>query len=246
MDEIDQKLEREIARVRARRWGQVASHVADLMQKRKYTSKACKERFDGLLDGTALKPIELDSDQGGRAEMRINRIANNKLARAEAAEALNKALEAKKKKREDKEAAKKRALANRTTKLDEIRAEKTAMGNMKKEALEQRKIKKQTIAQWSAYHKAELKWKRRKTQIEAKLRNKALGLPVNARPQRRREAIKEREAAFSGAETSEDEMPELDDDPENDGDAETSEDESEGDEIAVSYTHLTLPTKRIV
>lgn len=204
------------------------------MQKRKYTGKACKERFDGLLDGTALKPIELDSDQEGRAEMRNKRIATNRRLRTEAAEAVNNKLEAKKKKRESLAAAKKRAQANRTTKKDELLAEKTAMGNMKKEADEQRKLRRETIAKWSAYSKAETIWQRRKAQAEARLRNLALGLPATARPQRHKGATREREAEFSGADTSEDEMPELDDDPENDGDAETSDEEVDGDEIVVA------------
>ena len=64
------------------------------MLEKKYTANACKERLDGLLDGSALLPIELDPDQEGRAILRETRIAEAKRRREEAAEAKIRAHEA--------------------------------------------------------------------------------------------------------------------------------------------------------
>ena len=85
--EIDKNIEKEIAKLQNKKWAQVASHFAELIAKKKYTQKLCRERYDSLMDGSAIKPIELDSDQEGRAEMRRTRITTNKRLREEAAAA---------------------------------------------------------------------------------------------------------------------------------------------------------------
>lgn len=239
MGEVEKKLQREIDRIRSKKWNHVATHMAELLQMRKYTSTACRDRYEGITDGTALKPIELDSDQEGRAHMRNTRIAANKRARAEAANNLVKELEAKKGKRAAMQAAKERAQADRTTRSSELKAVRTAFAHMKNEALEQRVLKKTNKTQWAAYSKAETKWSKDKARLQRALLNKLLGLHPNARPLMRKRPVEEREAEFSGDETSEDEMPELDDDEENDGDAETSEDESTDDEIIVVAPRVT-------
>jgi hypothetical protein len=69
----------------SKKWKDVSDHLAQRLQKKKYTGKACRERYNALHDGTALRPIEIDSDQEGRKVMRETRIAAAKQRRTEAA-----------------------------------------------------------------------------------------------------------------------------------------------------------------
>lgn len=47
--------------------------MAEGLGEKKYTAKACKERWESLEDGSALIPIELDMDQEGRTALREHR-----------------------------------------------------------------------------------------------------------------------------------------------------------------------------
>lgn len=75
---VQEKMHKDIEAIKAKMWNEVSTDLAKRMEKRKYTAKACKERFEGLIDGSALTPLELDSDQDGRDNIRQARIANAK------------------------------------------------------------------------------------------------------------------------------------------------------------------------
>ena len=92
--EVEKKIDAEIQKLQAKKWDEVSKHLANEMLEKKYTANACKERLDGLLDGSALLPIELDPDQEGRRILREARIAENKRRREEALEADRRAVEA--------------------------------------------------------------------------------------------------------------------------------------------------------
>ncbi|GAB7323588.1 hypothetical protein MBLNU13_g07082t1 [Cladosporium sp. NU13] len=163
VQEIDKHIEKEIAKLQNKKWAQVASHFADLIQKKKYTQKLCRERYDSLMDGTAIKPIELDSDQEGRAEMRRTRIFTNKRLREEAAAA--------------QQLEEERKAAARAAK------KKTKAANVAASAA-QRKTVKLRIRQWNAYNRTEASWLSRKQHAERILQNKLLGLALSYRPPR--------------------------------------------------------------
>lgn len=200
--EIDEKIEKEIAKLQEKKWLQVATHVAELIQKKKYTPKLCRERFDSLMDGTALKPIELDSDVEGRAEMRRTRISTNKRLREEAAAAQ----EAEEQQKAAARAAKKEARAAnivvKITKAQQKKIDEEKIANMKKAAIQQRKAQKTIMAQWAAYNKVEAGWLNRKQNAERMLCNKLQGLPSSYRRSRCKHGEEETTETNLNAETN--------------------------------------------
>jgi hypothetical protein len=164
-----------------------------LIQKKKYTPKLCRERYDGLMDGTALPPIELDSDQEGRANMRATRISTNKRLREEAAAAQ----ELEEERKAAAAAAKKEFKAANTviriTKAQQKKLDEEKIAKMKKDSAEQRKAQKARCAQWSAYNRVEVAWLSRKAQTERILSNKLLGLALSYRPPRTKHIEEEEE-----------------------------------------------------
>ena len=48
---VQEKLDYEIQKLKAKYWKDVSAKLTDRLQRKKYTAKACKERFTGLLDG---------------------------------------------------------------------------------------------------------------------------------------------------------------------------------------------------
>lgn len=145
------------------------------------------------MDGTALKPIELDSDQEGRAEMRNTRIATNKRLREEAAAAQ----ELEEQRKAEAAAAKKESRAAnvviRLTKAQQKKIDEEKIAKMKKASVTQRKAQKTTCSQWIAYNKVEAAWLCRKANAEHILTNKMLGLPVSHRPSRSQHVEEEEE-----------------------------------------------------
>lgn len=184
MKEIDAKIDKEIARLREKKWLQVATHVADLIQKKKYTQRLCRERYESLMDGTALPPIELDSDQEGRAELRSSRITTNKRLREEAAAAQ----ELEEQQRTAARMAKKEARAAnvivRITKAQQKKIDEEKIANMRMESVAARKAQKAIMANWTAYMKVDARWATRKQAGERRATNKLLGLPLGYRPSR--------------------------------------------------------------
>lgn len=182
--EIDKNIEKEIAKLQNKKWTQVASHFAELISKKKYTPKLCRERYDSLMDGSAIKPIELDSDQEGRAEMRRTRIATNKRLREEAAAAQELEEERKAAALAAKKQAKAANVVIRITKAQQKKINEEKIAKMKKASAEQRQTVKLRIRQWNAYNRTEASWLSRKQHAERILQNKLLGLALSYRPPR--------------------------------------------------------------
>ena len=182
--EIDAKIDKEIAKLRDKKWPQVATHVADLIQKKKYTQRLCRERYESLMDGSALTPIELDSDEEGRAELRTTRIATNKRLREEAAAAQ----EAEEQMRLAARIAKKEARAAnvvvRITKAQQKKLDEEKISNMRKQSIAARKAQKAIMSNWVAYMKVDLRWATRKQNVERRVTNRLLGLPLSYHPSR--------------------------------------------------------------
>jgi hypothetical protein len=184
------------------------------------------------MDGTALTPIELDSDQEGRMELRMTRIATNKRLREEAAAAQ----ELEEQQRTAARIAKKEARAAnvvvRITKAQQKKIDEEKISAMRAQSIAARKAQKATMAHWVAYMKVDLRWATRKQNVERRVTNRLLGLPLNYRRSRyNNPAVNEDEAeadtaaattfhaAIEAAEESE-EVP-NDDDNINDSDAST-------------------------
>jgi len=80
-----------LQRLEQQKWKTISSALGATMAKKKYTAKACRERFDAVQEGTAEVPFEQDSDPEGRVQRRDKRIADNKRRRAEAKDAVRRA-----------------------------------------------------------------------------------------------------------------------------------------------------------
>lgn len=119
---MEAKYEVDMLRLKERKWKDVAAAVAESLQAKKYTPKACKERWESLEDGTALIPIELAVDKEARIALREARVAENKRRRTEQKAAVVWALGEK-----DRKAAERRALMDERDKERQVeRARKQA------------------------------------------------------------------------------------------------------------------------
>nr|POF18524.1 hypothetical protein CFP56_63068 [Quercus suber] len=67
----------------AKKWEDVSSNLEQMLGVRKYSAKACKERYEATESGTALLPIELDPDQESRRTLREERRSAARKDRAE-------------------------------------------------------------------------------------------------------------------------------------------------------------------
>jgi hypothetical protein len=83
----EQDFRKHLEKLEEKKWKTVSESVGSKLGRKKYTAKACKERHDGLQDGSADMAIEKDPDQNGRAIKREQRIADAKRRRAEFVEA---------------------------------------------------------------------------------------------------------------------------------------------------------------
>lgn len=228
--EIDTHIEKETAKLQDKKWTQVAVHFADLISKKKYTSRLCRERFDGLMDGSALKPIELDSDQEGRAEMRRTRISTNKRLREEAATAMELEEERKAAALAAKKANRAANVVIRMTKAQKKKKiEEMKIARMKKASAAQRKRVRNISRQWIAYNKVESMWLSRKQHAERILSNKLLGCSLHYRPSRAKR-LGEQEPQYV-----EEEVYEETEDEEEEDEEEKDEDEDEEDTIVVKH-----------
>lgn len=182
--EIDAKIDKEIAKLREKKWQQVATHVADLIQKKKYTQRLCRERYESLMDGSALTPIELDSDEEGRAELRVTRIATNKRLREEAAAAQELEEQQRLAARMAKKEARAANVVVRITKAQQKKLDEEKITAMRQQSIAARKAQKAIMANWVAYMKVDMRWATRKQNVERRVTNKLLGLPLGYRPSR--------------------------------------------------------------
>ena len=227
VQEIEKNIEKEIAKLQNKKWAQVANHFAELISKKKYTPKLCRERYDSLMDGSAIKPIELDSDQEGRAEMRRTRISTNKRLREEAAAAQELEEERKAMAIAAKKQTKAANVVIRITKAQQKKINEEKIAKMKKASAEQRKTVKLRIRQWNAYNKAEASWLSRKQHAERILQNKLLGLALSYRPPRAKRILAE-EPQYEEEESQE----------------ESEEDEVEEEEDTIVVAHVTRKHRR--
>jgi hypothetical protein len=233
VQEIEKNIEKEIAKLQSKKWTQVASHVAELISKKKYTAKLCRERYDGLMDGSAIKPIELDSDQEGRAEMRRTRITTNKRLREEAAAAQELEEERKAMRLAAKKDARAANVVVRITKAQQKKIDQEKIAKMKKASAEQRKTVKLRIKQWNAYNRVKASWLSRKQHAERILQNKLLGLALSYRPPRAKR-IQVEEPQYEDSEEEEQEEQEEEEDEQED-----EEDEIEEEEDTIVVAHVT-------
>ena len=166
---IEQKYELEMQKLMDKKWKDVSTNLAERLQKKKYTGKACKERLEALEDGTALRPIELDPDKEGRAQMRIARIAEAKQRRADAAwEAKSSEREAERRKQE-----KKAFLEAKQQERDEAEQAKKAQQAEDKRIKVEKKAGREALRAAKAQFEAEEKRKLEQKKHEWELMNAA-------------------------------------------------------------------------
>jgi hypothetical protein len=178
------------------------------------------------MDGTALKPIELDSDQEGRAEMRRTRITTNKRLREEAAAAQEFEEERKAAALAAKKQAKAANVVIKITKAQQKKLDEEKVARMKKASAEQRKMVKTRIRQWNAYNRVETTWLNRKQQAERILLNKLTGVALSYRPSRSKRLQAQE--------------PESEEEEEQESEAE----EVENDEDTIVVAHVTRKHRR--
>ena len=199
-----------------KKWKEVSDNLADrLKQKKKYTGKACKERFEALQNGTNLPPIELDQDPEGRTAMREERIATAKARRAELIAEAKRAERDKEQARLDKREAKRQKQRDKNTEKEARAAEKAEVARIKAEKKEGKekerraRKKRQTELREAAEEKA----------TEGKLENIIFQELTGKTLSGRRRTTKvdddvENDADADDEDDEEDEEPELDDDDE--------------------------------
>lgn len=180
---MEKKLNRQIEALKVRMWKDVASFFAgQIGGKKKYTHKACRERYDAVLAGTELQPIELDEDKVGRRRMREERIKAAKAARIAAAdEAIE--LEARKK---AKTTERKRAIAEANQKkvafqLKRI-AEKNERLRIRDERNANRELAKQTRLRILNHMRIERDWEMEKNRREKEIYKRIMGIDLNGKP----------------------------------------------------------------
>ena len=136
------------------------------------------------MDGTALTPIELDSDQEGRMELRDTRIAMNKRLREEAAAQQELEEQQRLAARLAKREARAANVVVRITKAQQNKIDEEKIANMRKQSVAARKAQRAIMSNWVAYMKADARWATRKQHVERRAINRLLGLPLSYRPSR--------------------------------------------------------------
>lgn len=91
----DDIFRRDHQRLLEKKWNDTSLFLTNYLElkQKKYTSKACQERYEALQNDTALLPIERDPDQEGRKQLREARIAEAKRVRADGKDAERRAEE---------------------------------------------------------------------------------------------------------------------------------------------------------
>ncbi|KAK5128492.1 hypothetical protein LTR85_003160 [Meristemomyces frigidus] len=241
-DAIENKFEREMQKVIERKWKEISANLADRLQRKKYTAKACRERFSQVQEGNALLPIEIDPDQEGRKQMRENRIAAAKRRRAEEATKAQRAEEERKHRLEEKKAEmaeKERERILKAHERDAIKAEEERIKKEKAADREARRVAKKAAAERA---KAQAKWDRTKRNTDAKLFAGMTGRRMRGAPRPRRAAGPRRSsgsAARRGGRRSRDDFVNQSEDEEDapvlsdEDEAEISEDGGDSDSETV-------------
>lgn len=166
---MDRKFEDEIKRIYEKRWKHVAEQVALQMGQRKYSAKACEERFEANLNGTALLPIELDPDQEGRQRMRNERMEAARRRRAEAAAEEQRKEDEKNRAKNEKRAAQDEWDRQKAERMAQRVEERTERERTAREAKSIREAAKKDEKAIKAMLKTQLEWDRARTKIEKRL-----------------------------------------------------------------------------
>lgn len=187
------------------------------LKERKYSAKACRERYVSLKDGSALLPIELDEDQEGRRKLREDRIAAAKQARQDAREGIRQEAE-RKKARAD---ALKRERAESNQKLVSTRLkrdkEKRERERVKEERNNNRIKARHEQNAILAHLRAERDWFLEKKRQEKMLYQKLTGKNINRRAKKTKDGYESEEAEESDidefeSDEEEAQMTDVDDD----------------------------------
>ena len=132
--------------------------MAEGLGEKKYTAKACKERWESLEDGSALIPIELDMDQEGRTALRERRWSEAKRGREQAKAAKEWKLGERGRKQAEKRAELEQRERERQAVKDRKQAEKDEDERIKAEqraALEKKRAEQRAIEESiKRYHEA--------------------------------------------------------------------------------------------
>ena len=126
---IDDKFAVEVQRLMDRKWKAISDQLAERLQKKKFTSRSCRERFEGLIDGTAELPFEIDPDKEARKARRDARIVANRHRRAEEAAEVERAIAEKAALIEAKKAEDLRKEQEKILKAEQRAAEKAGGGS---------------------------------------------------------------------------------------------------------------------
>lgn len=178
------------------------------------------------MDGSALPPIELDSDQEGRAELRTTRITTNKRLREEAAAAQELEEEQRKAARVAKMDARAANVIVRITKAQQKKIDEEKIANMRMESVAARKAQKAIMANWTAYMKVDARWATRKQAGERRATNRLLGLPLGYRPSRYNHGD-ENEVDFEGEAVATDHVVDEVEEEDSEGEDVVAEDEDQ-------------------
>lgn len=167
-------------------WREVAINLAERFNKKKYTARACKERFEGVRDGTALKPLELDSDQEGRKRLRETRIEEAKKRRAERAAEAQRLDEERKRLREEKQAeanAKEMERLVKTSQKEQVKEEERRVKLEKKEEKDrQRDARKAVAQQWRLEEEWRKELRKKQEELYTQLTGKRMKIDPDATP----------------------------------------------------------------
>lgn len=163
---IEEVLIVEQQKVMEKKWAHVAEMLAKSLGRKKYTAAACQERYEAVLDGTALMPIELDPDQERRRILREERIAGNRQRRAAViTDAQREQIERQQRRQEKQEAEalreqeRQRVTAENQAKKDEIARQKQA----KQDAIKAHHDSRRAAID---HYRAGVNWRRRKLEYE--------------------------------------------------------------------------------
>ncbi|GAB1732326.1 hypothetical protein NU195Hw_g3824t1 [Hortaea werneckii] len=255
---VDEKYKLEVQKVCERKWREISAVLAEKLRKKKYTAKACKERFESVKAGTALKAIELDSDQEGRKLLREERIAANKARRAEQAAEAQRLEDEKQRKHEAKQAEHHEKEKERAQKIKERQSVKKMEAEIK-EARKREKERSRLAKQAKiAQAKAEEEWQKQLRKAEAELYRTLTGKkmqppPLNAPAagDRKSKRTAKKSAMYQDEDDTEDDHfgGSSNDEDEEYGDGEESEDEvsaqEESDAETPAAAKVTQPTKPV-
>ncbi|KAK5117977.1 hypothetical protein LTR62_004021 [Meristemomyces frigidus] len=169
---IEEKYEKALQKLMENKWKDISQELTLRLEKKKFTGKACRERYEAIANGTALLALEIDPDQEGRRIMRETRIAAAKQRRQTEAAEQQRFADAKKAKigaRKITDAKKQEVLiAERTHRLAEKKEEEQLKKDRAVEKMRIKNQKKDALAQAAK----ELKWLHAKAKAEKMLMKK--------------------------------------------------------------------------